>query len=120
MNFPELCERLVKEVGRAKVSSNAYPGIGEATSEGWGLWAHDGVFEVGFEERGEWSTDYTFKTEQAACKYLYEQLTWKPKIVVETPEERQRSREITDAYNRKRQARQEYWRQHGEYPPEDQ
>ena len=120
MKFPELCERLIREVGSIKVSSNAYPGMGSPYTEGMGLWVHDGVFEVGFEERGEWSSKRTFETEEAACEYLYKELTWKPELWVQTPEEEQHSREVTEETNRKWEAQQEYWRQHGEYPPEDQ
>ena len=120
MKFPELRERLIQEVGSAKVRSNAYPGLGSPYSGGWVLRVHDGVFDVGGEDRGEWFSTHQFATEEAACEYLYELLTRKPKVVEETPEERQRSREISEAFNRKMEARREYWRQHGEYPPEDQ
>ena len=120
MKFPELCERLIMEVGSAKVSSNAYLDLGSHYSDGLGLWVHDGVFEVGSEERGEWTTERSFETEDAACEFIHERLTRKQEIWIQTPEERQRSKEITEAYNRKREARREYWRQHGEFPPEDQ
>lgn len=119
MMFPELCEKLIKELGSAKVRSNAYPGMGSRSSEGMGLWVHDGVFEVGFEERGEWNTDRVFETEEAACEYLYAELIWTPEVVVESPEERRQSKEITDAFERKMAQRDEYWRQYGEYPPDD-
>ena len=120
MKFPELCERLIREVGSAKVRSNAYPGMGSSSSDEWGLWVHDGVFDVGGEDRGEWVSTQQFETEDAACAYLYELLTRKRTIRVRTPEEEQHSREVTEAYNRKMKAEEEYWRQHGEYPPEDQ
>ena len=47
MKFPELCERLINETGRAEVTSNAYLGLGTPTMEGLILWVHDDVFEVG-------------------------------------------------------------------------
>ena len=120
MKFPELCERLIRETGKAEVTSNAYLGLGSRTMEGLILWVHDGVFEVGIEERGEWSPNRTFETEDAACEYLYKELTWKPELWVQTPEEERHSREVTEASRRRREARREYWRQHGEYPPDDQ
>ena len=120
MKFPELCERLIREVGSAKVSSNLYPGMGSPFSGGLILRAHDGVFDVGIAERGEWSSSRQFETEEAACEYLYKRLTRKPEVWVQTPEEERHSQEVSDAYNRKMAARDEYWRQHGEFPPEDQ
>ena len=122
MKFPELCERLIRETGKAKVRSNAYLGLGAPLSEQPRLilWVHDGVFEVGSEERGEWNSDRKFSSEDAACDYLFGYLTRKPELWVQTPEEEQHSREVTEETNRKWEARQEYWRQHGEYPPEDQ
>ena len=119
MKFPELCERLKREVGSVKVKSNAYPGMGSSFTEGTIFWVHGGVFEVGFEERGVWNPDRTFETEDAACEYLYELLARKPKIRERTPEEIERSRKINEEYALKMEARREYWRQHGEYPPED-
>ncbi|WP_157002699.1 hypothetical protein [Agromyces laixinhei] len=100
MKFPELCTKLVGEIGSAKVSCNLYPGIGATSSEQaeMGLWVHDGIFDVGGEERGEWNSTRQFSTEDEACEYIYERLTREPDIWVQTPEERRRSQEVSDAY----------------------
>ena len=121
MKFPELFERVMRELGRADVYCTDYPELRDASQDDpWVLRVHDGIFDLGSEERGVWGTMYKFETEEAACAYLYELLTRKPKVRIRTPEEIQRSKEINEESRRKWKARQEYWRQHGEYPPEDQ
>ena len=122
MKFPELFERVIRELGHADVYCAKYPELRDVSQDNpWVLWIHDGVFDVGSDgDRGEWGSMYQFETEEAACAYLYDLLTRKPELWVQTPEEEQHSREVTEETNRKWEARQEYWRQHGEYPPEDQ
>ncbi|WP_157432099.1 hypothetical protein [Agromyces italicus] len=103
MKFPELCKKLIREVGSADVVCNAYPGLGATSSQQakLGLWVHDGIFDVGGEERGEWNSTRHFSTEDEACEYIYDRLTRQSEIRAETPEERQRSREITEATTQK-------------------
>jgi hypothetical protein len=59
------------------------------------LRAHDGRFDVGGEERGEFFVSETFDSEAEACDYLFETLTVETVPVAESAEERERSRQIT-------------------------
>ncbi|WP_157002700.1 hypothetical protein [Agromyces laixinhei] len=96
MKFPELCQKLILEVGRADVCCAAYPHLGTRGSTV--LRVRDGIFDVGDVDRGEWFSSGQFTTEDEACDYLYKDKTRvrpAPRVV-ETPEERARSRAITD------------------------
>lgn len=45
-------------------------GAPSATVAEWILWAHDGIYEVGGEERGEFRSVRCFETEDAACRFM--------------------------------------------------
>lgn len=111
MKFPELWERLINEIGSAQITSNLNPGLRPSpfTHYGLVLWVHDGIFDVGVEERGEWNSMMQFTTEDEACEYIYGLLTRKkeePRL--RTPEEEQQSREANAAL--KRQLDEMFWK----------
>lgn len=103
MNFPELCARLIREVGEANVLSPDYPGLGskETGQEEWVLRIRNGRYDVGAIERGRWVSTQVFDTEDEACEYLYSLLTKPVRIRLETREEREESERITSAYFQK-------------------
>lgn len=106
MGFSELCDRLTCELGTAEVFCAAYPNHGTNSNNAkWTLLIRDRIFDVGGLDRGEWFSSQKFDNENDACKYIYQLMTRKPDIWVQTPEEKQRSREISAAYNRKLGAR---------------
>lgn len=53
-------------------------GAPSATVAEWILWAHDGIYEVGGEERGEFTSVRCFKTEDAACRFILGRLEANP------------------------------------------
>lgn len=100
MRFPELCTALEHELGKASVFDRRHPTLGVARADlaDLVLWAHDGVFDVGGVDRGEFTTVRTFGTESEACEYILGALRRNANVREESPEERRRSKDVTDAY----------------------
>lgn len=103
MNFPELCERLIRELGEARVRSPEYPGLGTNAldKDPWILRFHDRKYDVGASERGNWISTQMFDTESEACEFLYSILTKPTRIKAESPEERAESERLTAEYFQK-------------------
>ena len=115
MNYPELCERLIRETGHADVYYAQYPHLGTGATGRQPrkiLLVHDGVFDVGNKDpdRGGWNSAGQFATIEEACECMYEWATWvAPPPRKETPEEKRRSEEIMAEHHAKRQAERDAW-----------
>ena len=70
MRFPDLFERVIRKLGRADVYCTDYPELRDPSQQNpWILRVHNGVFDLGGEDRGEWVSTHQFETEEAACEY---------------------------------------------------
>lgn len=100
MNYEELKNWLAdsgrdpQQVYFAKVdgadSANSYPG------DRWIIWEHDGLYDVGGEDRGRFVLSERFTSEDAACNYLHRVLTREGPIE-ESIERRRESQQVTAA-----------------------
>ena len=95
--YSALVGRLTERLGKAEVFYDAYPTLTKRRGDGYLVIYDDhGAFDVGFTERGEWTSLQRFATIQQACDFVWTELT-KPKPPAHrlTPEERAHSEEAT-------------------------
>ena len=89
MNFSELRSTLVA-AGRdpREIYFAKYDGTQSAAGfrDPWIIWEHDGLFDVGGEERGRFVVTERFASEDEACGYLLKALS-RRSHVTESPDE---------------------------------
>lgn len=101
MKFPELCVELARKFGRAPVFDTRYPALGASRAEEAELvlWQHEGFYDVGGVERGEWTSVVKFVDEASACQYILEALSRSASTVRSSTEDNQRSAKISADFN---------------------